>query len=413
MRFSRRSAEAGLTGGPIRDLADDCAPDILGIHGGDLAALRPVVAVAEGQRVAAGQRLLSDRKRPWITVVAPVSGRVSRLEPGPRRGVSALEIEPAGDEAAGFDIPGVPTREGLIRLMVEAGLWAGMRARPFGRVADPARPPDALFVTAMESTPGAPDASAVIGEFSEWFRLGLAALPVLSDGPVWLCHAPGMAVAEVEGVTARAFGGPHPAGLAGTHIHRLHPVAHGGMVWQIAWQEVIALGCLLQTGRIWQRRVVSVWGPAVASPGLVAAPLGARLHDIARGRLADVPLRLLAGGLDAGLALPYLRRSVVQVTALPHRDVPRPGPLRRLMAPARPAFIPNAWDEAAAPPGVLPVALLRALASGDAGAARDLGVLGLLEEDLAALNARLGGNRGGTDYTDLLRQTLNELEALA
>lgn len=60
------------------------------------------------------------------------------------------------------------------------------------------------------------------------------------------------------------------------------------------------------------------------------------------------------------------------------------------------------------PPGILAVPLLRALASGDLTAARDLGVLGLIEEDLMALNARL---RGHPDYRVLLRQTLDELEA--
>ena len=42
-------------------------------------------------------------------------------------------------------------------------------------------------------------------------------------------------------------------------------------------------------------------------------------------------------------------------------------------------------------------------------AARDLGALGLIEEDLAAISHRL---RGDVDYPALLRSTLDALEAL-
>lgn len=413
MRFPWQRAPSHLVGGPV----DHSPPGaVLGFHGADLAALRPVLAVAEGDRVAAGQKLLWDRKRPWIAAMAPVAGVIARLEHGARRRVAGLEIRPEGEEAVAFDTSSAGTREGLTALMAEAGLWPALRARPFGRVPDPDTRPEALFVTAIETAPGAPDASAVIAALEGWFLRGLEALPLLSAGPCWLCHAPGLELPPVKGVTARASAGPHPAGLAGTHIRALHPVANGGVVWQIGWQEVIALGHLLETGRTWQRRIVALSGPAMARPGLVSVAPGARLHDIAAGRLARGDLRLLSGGGDDGLPVPFLRHGDRQVTALHPARIARPGrgplgALLRLSRAARPALVPNAWDERLAPPGVLAVPLLRALAAGDAETARRLGALGLIEEDLAALNVRIG--REGMDYAVLLRQTLTELEGQA
>lgn len=383
----------------------------LSFFGAEIPSFRPVVTVKEGQKVAAGSILFHDRKRPWISAVSPAAGIVSRLDPGPRRSIAALEITPEGENAISFDLSTSDTRDGLIDLMVKAGLWPSIKARPFGKVADPADVPEALFVTATEAFDGAPDPGPVIASYEDAFRRGLRALPVLGAGRTCLCHTEGLPAPDVPGITTRAFSG----GLPGDHIHTLHPVAHGGMVWQIGWQEVIALGYLLETSRIWGQRIVSVSGPAATRPGLVAATPGARLHHIAAGRLADAPLRLLAGSVETGVATPFLTPGIRQITALFHHEKPaHTHGLNRMIKSRRPALIPNFWDETASPSGILPIPLLRALAAGDAETARDLGVLGLVEEDIAALNHRLGGRGGnGVDYTVLLRQTLDELEKMA
>jgi len=408
MRFPKRPRNLSLISGPVETVG---SKGPLSFSGAEIAAFRPVPTVKEGQKVAAGSILFHDRKRPWIAAVSPVAGIVTRLDPGPRRSIAALEITPQGDEAVSFDLSTSGTRDGLIGLMMRAGLWPSMKARPFGKIADPADIPEALFVTATEAFDGAPDPGPVIAAYEHAFWHGLRALPVLSAGRTWLCHAQGLPVPDVPGITTRAFSG----GLPGNHIHTLHPVAHGGMVWQIGWQEVIALGHLLETGRIWGQRIVSLSGPAATRPGLVAAAPGTRLHHIAAGRLADAPLRLLAGSVETGAATPFLTPGIRQITALFHDEKPAHSHgLSRMIKPRRPALIPNFWDEAASPPGIPPMSLLRALAAGDAETARDLGVLGLVEEDIAALNCRLGGrDRNGLDYTVLLRQTLDELESMA
>lgn len=389
-----------LTGGLVENVSSDSP---LGITGSDLQQLRPALMVKANQRVAAGDILFRDRKRSWITAIAPAAGRVSKLELGARRSLSELEILPEGDAVRQFTTD-VADRAQLIDLMIASGLWTALRTRPFGRIPDPSTQPEALFVTLTEGAPGMPDPAAILPDLMDWFTRGLSALTMLSDGPVNLCHPPDLALPEVLGIRTHPFRG----GLASAHIHTLHPVAHGGMVWQIHWQEVAALGHLLKTGTIWPRRIVALTGSAMARPGLIAAPIGARLHDLAAGRLKDTTLRLLAGG-ENGSPATFLRPGIRQISAVPHeRADHRKGWFMRLTAPRIAALIPNPWDEVTMPPGILAVPLLRALASGDLTAARDLGVLGLIEEDLMAFNARL---RGHPDYRVLLRQTLDELEA--
>ena len=55
---------------------------------------------------------------------------------------------------------------------------------------------------------------------------------------------------EIEGVREINFSGPHPAGLAGTHIHLVDPVSATKTVWSIGYQDVIAIGHLFTTGSI-------------------------------------------------------------------------------------------------------------------------------------------------------------------
>jgi Na+-transporting NADH:ubiquinone oxidoreductase subunit A len=59
-----------------------------------------------------------------------------------------------------------------------------------------------------------------------------------------------------------------------------------------------------------------------------------------------------------------------------------------------------------APPGILPVPLLRALLVGDADRARQLGALELVEEDLMLLSYVCPSK---TDYGLLLRKVLDQL----
>ena len=81
-----------------------------------------------------------------------------------------------------------------------------------------------------------------------------------------------------------AFAGPHPAGLPGTHIHFLDPVNAERTVWFIGYQDVMAFGALLRTGRIRTERVVSLAGPAWCKPRLVRTRLGACLDDLTEGQ---------------------------------------------------------------------------------------------------------------------------------
>ena len=90
----------------------------------------------------------------------------------------------------------------------------------------------------------------------------------------------------------RRSAGPHPAGLAGTHIHFLEPLAGDKTVWTVSYQDVIVIGRLMLTGTYDASCVVALAGPVCKDPRLVRTVAGASLADLAQNDLPqDLPVR--------------------------------------------------------------------------------------------------------------------------
>lgn len=415
----KRGLDLSIAGAPAGDTLHSKATASAAILGRDFPGVRFELLAEQGRPVKAGDALLRDRHRPAIVFTAPISGTLGSINRGARRAlVSLTVIGDDADSAVAFDIPDEASKHGLRELMLRSGLWPSLRTRPFGHIPDPDGEPKALLVTAMDTEPLAPDPAVVIAANASPFRRGLDALSQLTESPLYLCQAGDARIPAGESKRLRIarFDGPHPAGLPGSHIHALCPIGFDAAeAWHIGYQDVIALGYLLTNGRPWTKRVVSLAGPAVADPRLVAVSPGAAIDEVVAGELNDESARVISGSMLSGhIAFgteAYLGRHHRQITALPeaNRDyVPwwkatvfdtslggEPGPL-----------IPTGDFERVAPAGILPVPLLRALLVGDVDRARDLGALELIEEDLMLLSYVCPSK---ADYGLLLRKVLEQL----
>jgi Na+-transporting NADH:ubiquinone oxidoreductase subunit A len=413
----RRGLDIRVRGGPGQVVGDGPEVTQVALQGADYPGVRPAIAVEVGERVARGQTLFVDRHRPDIAFAAPAAGEVVAIERGPRRSLASLVVRRDGDDQIAFDPPaGQPSRQAARALLLKSGLWPAFVARPFGRIPDVDASPDAIFVTAMDTNPLAADAAVVLAPHLEAFHAGLQVLAVLTDGLVYVCQSPGPALGEgiSERIRTVRFKGPHPAGLPGTHIHRLAPVGGGRTVWQINYQDAIAVGVLFNTGSTWSERVVSIAGPAVAEPALVRTLPGADIDELIAGNLKPGAVRVVSGSLLSGRRARYLGRYHQQVSVLfegwgegehSRSRFWRSG--RNTALNGRPGpVVPIAAYERVMPFDILPVPLLRALSVGDDETAARLGCLELLEEDVALLSYVCPGK---TDYGPLLRRALDAL----
>lgn len=420
-------------GRPIRSVA---------VIGFDYPTMKPTMAVQVGDRVKLGQVLFSDKKTPGVHYTAPGAGVVSAINRGEKRVLQSVVIDLEGDDQLDFASYPAAQLEALSAEQVrenlqQSGLWTALRTRPYSKVPAVDAMPSSIFVTAIDTHPLAADPVVIISEQPEAFENGLKVLGNIA--PIYLCKAGGAALPG-EGlakVRSEAFQGPHPAGLAGTHIHFLDPVSATKSVWNIGYQDVIAIGKLFVSGRLSVERVVSLAGPVVDKPRLVRARLGANLDELTAGELQPGANRVVSGSLLGGRtahgAFAYLGRYHQQVSCL------REGKEREMLHYLRAgsdkhsvlnifisklmgakkfalttttngsprAMVPVGNYEQVMPLDILPTQLLRSLIVGDTEMAQKLGCLELDEEDLALCTYVCAGKY---EYGPILRDNLTRIE---
>lgn len=438
----RKGLNLPLEGAPAQRIHQGPTVSTVALLGSDYLGLKPRLSVREGDTVAAGAPIFVHKDTPDAMVVAPVSGTVKAVNRGARRVLIGVEIEVDPGAAEPLDFSGVGdigTPEGLVARLCAAGLWTSFRTRPYSKVPDPATRPAAIYVTAMDTEPLAPDAAVVIAEAPEAFREGLEAVARLSDGKTYLCHADGAAVpgADVSGVEAAAFSGPHPAGLPGTHMHFLHPPRADRAVWTIWYQDVLAIGRLLLTDRIDSSRIVALSGPLCTRPRLISTVMGASMIELTAGEIdTSVSARHISGSILSGRAgagpSAYLGRYDRQITVIEEdrEQIPmgwiRPMPSKFAFQPVlgsawskrlyaltsnlnggRRAMVPLGTFEELMPQDFLPTQLLRALLVMDTDSAQALGALELDEEDLGLVGFACPAKY---EYGLALRDCLTKIE---
>ena len=431
-----------ISGAPRQEISEGRSVRSVALVGYDYHGMKPTMLVREGDSVKKGQAVFSDKKNPGVLFTAPASGVVAKINRGARRVFQSIVIDVQGDEQVGFkqysasELVALPVAD-LVAQLVESGLWTAFRTRPYSKAPAVDAQPTAIFVQAMDTNPLAVDPVVVIAEQAEAFALGLTLLTKLTLGKVWLCKAPGAKIPSAEGVTVEEFGGVHPAGNPGTHIHFLAPVSVKRTVWTIGYQDVIAIAKLFSTGQLDTSRVIAIAGPQVKEPRLIRTLLGASLAELAQDELKPGENRLISGsvfGGHAGLSVTeFLGRYHTQLSVL-ENDYSRPMVhflrLGTHMYSVKNTYVSSLFKnklfdfttstngsersmlpigqyEKIMPLDILPTQLLRALVCGDLESAEQLGVLELDEDDLALCTYVCAGKY---EYGPILRDTLTKIE---
>jgi len=435
----KKGLDLPLEGAPQMQVKNAQSVRQVALLGGDYHDMKPTLLVEEGEQVALGQPLFSDKKHPQILYTAPGAGKVVAINRGERRAFLSLVIELGGSGEEYFPFCDLDqlTAVRVAELLLKSGLWTSFRTRPYSKVPAPETRPAAIFVTAIDSNPLAADPQVIIALRTEEFSAGLRVIQQLTAGKAYLCKSPTAKLPCIDGISEQSFFGPHPAGLAGTHIHFLEKVDQKRTVWHIGYQDVIAIGHLFLTGRLLTERIVALGGPGVKTPRLLRTRHGASLSELTAGELQDAPLRIISGSVLAGhrAAGPtdFLGRYHNQVSVLPEDDQRRllgwalPGAdkfsLKRVfvskLLPRRPlplttstngsprAMVPIGAFEKVLPHHTKATWLLRSLMTLDTDLAQQLGCLELDEEDLALCSFVCSGK---IDYGKHLRQTLQKIE---
>ena len=314
----KKGVDLSLKGAVSGSAAADVAkPQTYAVVPDDYTGIIPRLDVKEGAKVLAGDALFHDKDHPEINVTSPVAGTVAAIVRGERRKILAIVINPyQANEPKKWDTAGADAKQ----LMLQSGLWACLRQRPYDIVPSPEVKPRDIFVTAFDSAPLAPDLSMLILGKEKQVQAGLDTLAKLTDGKVYVGCRPDQEF-RAKGCAVNTFDGPHPAGNVGVQINHVKPVNKGEVVWTLDIVTVARIGELVTTGTVPYGTIVAVAGESVTEPKFVKATMGCDIKSLIGGNTTGGDnIRIISGNPLTGAKVEadgYLRYPYRQVTIIP------------------------------------------------------------------------------------------------
>ena len=381
----------------------------------DFEGVTPKMLVKVGDKVEAGTPLFFDKKHPEVLFTSPVSGTVAAVNRGEKRKILSVVVaadkEVAYKEFAKLDVA-TASREDIVKLLLESGLWTMFIQRPYGVVATPSDMPKAIFVSAFDSAPLAVDYDFALAGDKEALQKGFDVLGRLTEGKVHLSYHANQTTPSFTGVELHAFKGKHPAGNVGVQIHHIDPINKGEKAWTLNIQDVAILGRLFLNGKVDMSRVIAVAGSCVAEPKYYRVVAGASVKALLGGKLSNEHARVISGNVLTGRNVGmegFLGVNANMLTVIPEGDdyellgwaMPRFKkfsvsrayfswlfPCRKYnldtnLNGGERAFVMNDLYEKYLPMDVYPVHLIKACLANDLDKMENLGIYEVVEEDLA------------------------------
>ena len=301
----RKGLDINLKGTAAEELVTVKEPGFYALVPDDFPGVTPKVVVKEQEYVMAGGPLFIDKNHPEVKFVSPVSGVVTSVERGARRKVMNIVVEAAAEqdyEEFGKQDVARMNADRVKELLLQSGMFAFIKQRPYDVIADPAVAPRAIFISAFDSNPLAPEFEFALKGEETNFQTGLDALAKIAKTYLGISvKQKSAALTQAKNVTITAFDGPNPAGNVGVQINRIAPVVKGETVWTIDPQAVIFIGRLMNTGRVDMTRTVAVTGSEVLKPAYTKLRVGALLTSVFAGNVTkDKELRYISGNVLTG-----------------------------------------------------------------------------------------------------------------
>ncbi|WP_321480100.1 Na(+)-translocating NADH-quinone reductase subunit A [uncultured Bacteroides sp.] len=417
----RKGLDINLKGKAAEELTSVKKSGVYALVPDDFSGVTPKVVVKEQEYVMAGKPLFIDKNHPELNFVSPVSGVVTSVERGERRKVLNIAVQAEEEQKyVEFGVKKVSelSADAVKAALLEAGLFAFIKQRPYDVIADPTNLPKAIFVSAFNTAPLAPSFEYILKGEEANFQTGLDALAKMAKTYLSIStkqNAP--ALKQAKNVEITVFDGPHPAGNVGIQIHHISPINKGEIVWTIGAEEVIFIGRLFNAGQIDFTRTVALTGSEVLKPAYCKLTVGTILTNVFSGNVTkDKNLRYISGDVLTGKQIShnqYLGAFHNQLTVIPEGTeihemagwiMPRFNQFSvnrsyfswlldtfkkreyvldaRIKGGERHMIMSNEYDKVL-PMDVLPEFLLKAIIGGDIDRMEQLGIYEIAPEDLA------------------------------
>lgn len=386
--------------------------------------LRPKVILDEGDTVKAGTPILYDKKNDRVKHVAPVSGEIVEIRRGKKR--KLLEVVILADKEIEYesfkkysvsDLANL-SREDAQEAMLNSGVWPNIVQRPYGVIASPDVSPKAIFISAFDTHPLAPDYDLLFKGNEQYLQAGIDVLKKFTEGKVHVnVNGDGEVspiFTHVKNADINKISGKHPAGNVGVQIHHIDPINKGDIVWTVNPFGVIQIGKLFLEGKYDASKIVALTGSEVKTPQYYKTYIGASIKRMVENNVDAKNVRYISGNVLTGHRIDndgHMGYFDHQVTVIPEGDYyeafgwikptsnklsfNRAFGLLSFLNPKKEfvvdtnthgeerAFVQTGVFEDVTPMDILPTYLLKAIMAEDFDDMESLGIFEVIEEDLA------------------------------
>jgi Na+-transporting NADH:ubiquinone oxidoreductase subunit A len=393
--------------------------DFFAVKPTDFHGLIPKLEVQAEDTVLAGSAIFHDKNHPDIKFTSPISGTISAINRGERRQIMEVIIKADGSVKYKDFLkanPALLDRESVKNNILQSGLWPVIIQRPYDIIANPGKTPKAIFISAFDTAPLAPDYDFLIKGLEQEFQYGIDALAKLTDGKIHLNiesdYPASSPYYKIQGVQINKFLGKHPAGNVGVQINHIDPVNKGETVWCLRPQNVVAIGRLFLNGQYDASRIIVVAGPMVKYPRYYKTIEGTSLMPLVDGNIKEGEPRIISGNILTGkkvMATGYLGYYDSMVTIISEGNYSEflgwalPG-FRKFslshaffswLTPSKTysldtnlhgghrTFVMTGQYEKVFPMDILPVQLIKAILANDIDKMEQLGIYEVAPEDFA------------------------------
>ncbi len=296
----------------------------------DFNAVFPKLLVKEGDEIKAGTKVFFDKYRDNIVFTSPVSGKITEIVRGPKRVLQEIRID-ADPEISYIDFgianPNDLKREEVIAKLLDSGVWPVIRQRPYSIIADPSDNPKAIFISAFDTSPLAPDYDLMVHGNGDIFQTGLDALMKLTNGKVHLNLDKSKNISRVfsnsKDVQINYFEGPHPTGNISIQINKIDPINKGDIIWYVNLQDILTIGRLFLEGKYDAKKIIALTGSEVEKPRHFKTIAGTSISEMVKNNVKEGNLRYISGNVLTGTKIKsdgYVGFYDSQVTVIPEGD---------------------------------------------------------------------------------------------
>lgn len=413
-------------------------PNTFAIKPTDFIGVFPRLLIKEGDEVQAGTPLFLDKYRENIVFTSPHAGKILEIKRGDKRALLEIRIEADYQNRQvdfGVASPETISRGEITEKLLQSGLWTLIRQRPYNIIANPLTNPKAIFISAFDTAPLAPDYDFIIKGKGVDFQTGLNVLKALTDGNVNLNIGENTSAPEflnAKNVEITIFKGPHPAGNPGIHIHHISPINKGEIVWVVGVQDVVTIGHLFNNGVISAERIIALAGSEILKPQYIKSIRGGCIKKMVEANVTHEELRYISGNVLTGTQIRpdgYLNYFDSMVTVIPEGNYHEflgwalPGMNKFSKSHSYPSFLRPKKEyvldtnlhggerayvmtgqyEEVLPMDILPLQLIKSIIYEDIDLMENLGIYEVEPEDFALVEFI---DTSKTDIQDLIRKGL-------